>query len=427
MASNLNLLSSTNRIEIPFIKVTIGDYTFGACAYKTKSSTGYNNIQDVQFPNYITKLSIVKINGQVNTYTLSLTYAIRPGDDPNFFEKVFSKVSKSRAIKFSYGDYSVPNYYYKDEKAIITKIDTSFDRSSARISYTISAISSGALSYSIKKPFGARKHVRPSKIIYEILKDDSNGIGELFYGLKPYLKNTEQLKSWGIIAGGDKEVDLDFKETSPIEYIQYLVNSMIPSDETKAKSKGKAFYAFTIHDENENNTKYKDINGPYFTVKRVEKDIQYSDSYEITLGYPSGNLVTDFSYSDNQNYSLLYDYQESLEVNKYTDRVNPVTGEITSEYTPALLSTSGSRVPTSAEKTWYTKLTEYPVSASITVRGLLRPALLMEYVKLNVIFHGRKHISSGIYIITKQTDTIDGSGYRTTLDLTRIASDPDFQ
>jgi hypothetical protein len=44
----------------------------------------------------------------------------------------------------------------------------------------------------------------------------------------------------------------------------------------------------------------------------------------------------------------------------------------------------------------------------------------MTYVKLNVLFYGRKHISSGYYIITKQTDTIDQSGFRTTLNLTRI-------
>lgn len=426
MASNLNLLSSTNRIEIPFIKVKIGDYTFGACAANTKSISAYNNLKDIQFPNYIKSLSIVKINGQVNTYTLNLTYPIRPGDDPNFFEKIFSNVSVSRSITFSYGDYSVPNYYYKDEKAIITKVTTSFDRNSATISYIVNAVSSGALGYSIKKSYGAT-HAKPSEIIYKILKDDSNGLGDLFYGLKPYLKNTEQLRSWGIIAGGDKAVDLEYKNTSPIEYIQYLVNSMIPQDTLTNKTKSKAFYAFTIHDENENNVKYKDINGPYFTITRVEKDIQYSDAYEITLGYPSGNLVTNFSYENNENYSLLYDYQESLDINNYVERVNAVTGEITTNYSPALISSSGTRTPTAIEKNWYTKLTEYPVSASITIKGLLRPALLMEYVKLNVIFHGRKHISSGIYIITKQTDQIDGSGYRTTLNLTRIASDPDFQ
>ena len=72
--------------------------------------------------------------------------------------------------------------------------------------------------------------------------------------------------------------------------------------------------------------------------------------------------------------------------------------------------------------TWWSKITEYPISATITIKGLLRPALLMEYVNLNVLFFGKKHIASGIYIITKQVDSINGSGCRTTLNLTRIDS-----
>ena len=48
----------------------------------------------------------------------------------------------------------------------------------------------------------------------------------------------------------------------------------------------------------------------------------------------------------------------------------------------------------------------------------------MTYLRLNTIFPGgHKHISSGLYIITKQVDTIDGSGYRTTLSLTKINGD----
>lgn len=47
----------------------------------------------------------------------------------------------------------------------------------------------------------------------------------------------------------------------------------------------------------------------------------------------------------------------------------------------------------------------------------------MTYVKLNVLFFGRKHINSGYYIITSQTDSVDSSGYQTTLKLTRIKGD----
>ena len=58
------------------------------------------------------------------------------------------------------------------------------------------------------------------------------------------------------------------------------------------------------------------------------------------------------------------------------------------------------------------------------MQGLLRPAILMSYVRLNVIFPGgHKHISSGLYLVTQQKDRIDSNGYRTTLSLTKISGD----
>jgi hypothetical protein len=47
----------------------------------------------------------------------------------------------------------------------------------------------------------------------------------------------------------------------------------------------------------------------------------------------------------------------------------------------------------------------------------------MQYLRLNVIFPGgNKHISSGLYIVTKQIDDINASGYTTTLSITRISN-----
>jgi hypothetical protein len=69
-------------------------------------------------------------------------------------------------------------------------------------------------------------------------------------------------------------------------------------------------------------------------------------------------------------------------------------------------------------------MTEFPITATLTMKGLARPSLLMSYVKLNVWFHGgMKHISSGLYVITKQQDIIDSSGYKTTLTLLRVGGD----
>lgn len=70
-------------------------------------------------------------------------------------------------------------------------------------------------------------------------------------------------------------------------------------------------------------------------------------------------------------------------------------------------------------------MTRFPITATLTIKGLLRSAMLMNYVRVNTYFYGQKHISSGLYVITKQEDRIDSSGYRTTLSLTRIAGDDD--
>ena len=69
-------------------------------------------------------------------------------------------------------------------------------------------------------------------------------------------------------------------------------------------------------------------------------------------------------------------------------------------------------------------MAKYPISATLTVQGLLRPAQLMQYIRLNIYFPGgKKHVNSGLYIITKQIDTIGlSTGYITQLELTRISN-----
>ena len=49
----------------------------------------------------------------------------------------------------------------------------------------------------------------------------------------------------------------------------------------------------------------------------------------------------------------------------------------------------------------------------------------MSYVRLNVYFYGKRHMNSGLYIITKQTDNISESGCTTTLKLTRVGGADD--
>ena len=129
--ANLNLLGGMNLVESPYIKVQIGGYTFGALS-KTEVNQDYVNYE-IQYPNYIQNLQVQKINGQVNKYTLELSYPVPEGEDPNFFDKVFSSVSKTRKIVFSYGDMTMPSFIYKDEEAIITKITQNINVLTSRL------------------------------------------------------------------------------------------------------------------------------------------------------------------------------------------------------------------------------------------------------------------------------------------------------
>ena len=72
-------------------------------------------------------------------------------------------------------------------------------------------------------------------------------------------------------------------------------------------------------------------------------------------------------------------------------------------------------------------MTQYPTKTSATIKGLLKPALLMSYVRLNVYFYGRKDILSGLYVVTSQDDGITtSSGFRTTLSLLKVKGDEDL-
>lgn len=412
--SSVNLLGFTTRVETPFVKVTIGDYTFGVYENQdlrnSRDELGVFKLQKIKYPNFIQSLNITKINGRVNRYTLSIEYAITQDNDPNFFEKVFSSVSKTRKIVFSYGDLSAPTFIYRDEQAIITSITSRLNAGGSKIEYTISAVSSAILATSGAFTFNGRR-AKPSDVILELLYQDKYGLLEVF----PGMRDRNIVLSKGLIAGDDVAVNLLRKTNmSSLDYLNFLVSSMTTGESSLTKNK---IYALIIVDDTSG-----DFEGPYFKVEPVSKSKDDLQTYEIDIGYPSQNLVTAFSIDNNLTYSLFYDYQLKINDAEYTQRIND-RGELVEVFAPVIASNTETFTPGESDKTWWTKVTEYPITASITLKGLLRPALLMTRVRLNVFYYGRKHISSGLYIVTSQEDQIDYDGYRTTLRITRISPD----
>ena len=132
---------------------------------------------------------------------------------------------------------------------------------------------------------------------------------------------------------------------------------------------------------------------------------------------------TNFQINNQANWSIMYDYNKSIKSSDYIKRIGD-DGSIEYQFSPLIRGTDLKL--DHEDKAWWTKVTSFPIQATITLKGLLRPAILMTYVKLNVWFFGHKHNASGYYIITSQEDNISSAGYLTTLGLTRVAGDEEL-
>jgi len=414
--ANINLLSSPSRIETPYIKVQIGAYVFGVFDKTSINLTNGQVINNIKYPNYIQGLKIEKINGTVNKYTLNMRYPITEFVDPNFFEKVFSSVSQSRKIIFSYGDLSAPSYVYKDEEAIILDVKKNFEMSSSVITYTVKAVSVGTLlsvgAYSFTSSEWTGRH-KPSALIKKVLFDKRYGLQEVFYGMSD--KNLVETE--GLIAADDVYTNIRAKTNiSPIDYVLYLVDCMKSSTTRKQAS----FYTLVVVDDTSG--KFK---GPYFKVVKTDKIKEMPSAYDLDVGFPSSNIVTNFQVDNDESYSIYFNFQEKLNDVQTVQRLDD-EGNLIEQYAPILTSNTSNRLTNEEEKTWWSKVTEYPIKAKITVKGLLRPAILMTHVRLNIYCYGRKFLDSGLYAVTKQEDEINTSGYRTTLSLLRVGKATDI-
>ncbi len=411
----MDLLSYPSLVEAPFIIVKIGDFTFGQYERNGTYASGELN---VTFPNFMQSLNVTKINGQVNVYTIKMVYGIREGDDPNLLEKVFSTVSKSRKIYISYGDWASPSDIFREEEAIITKISSSVDFSSSRITYTINCTSTSKLLMAGSYNFPARSSKKASDEIIDMYKNNAYGMQDVFTGMS----NMSEDELRRLIRSDDKAIKIEGQQkTTVFNRLNYLVNSMTPIDaQDDSPLKGARYFLTVVDDILAASSK-----GPMFKVTKVDANIPTDNSlstFEVDIGYPGSNFVTSFNISNDETYSILYDFSGKIDQSKYVYRIDN-SGKIVDTVSPNITTSGYLQYSREIDKSWWTNMTQFPISATMTIKGLLRPAILMDYVKVNSWFYGSKHISSGLYIITKQDDTIDGNGYRTVLNLLRVGED----
>lgn len=410
-----SLVSTQNHVESPFIIVKIGDYTFGHCEKSQKGKLKEHF--SVTYPNYMNSLNITKINGAINTYVLTMTYAITAGDDPNLLEKIFSRAaSKTRLIKLSYGDWNAPAFIYKEEEATITKLSTRVDMSRSTIQYVINCTSNALSLTAGTFSFSARR-AKPSNVLLELLSNKGYGLTNIFKGM-----SGNDFSSF--IARDDREVDIDARSsTSILDYISYLVSCMVWVGDKDSGIKTSCYF-WSVYDDTSGV-----YGGTYFKVVRVAANASTSlsyNTYELNIGYPTSEYILSFNINNDDSWALLYDYAQDVSFPQYSYLIDN-EGNLVKQEANVMTKSKVTHSASESTRNWWSLVTQFPITATVTLKGLLRPAMLMSYVKVNTYFYGRKHISSGLYIITKQEDTIQqNSGYRTTLTLTRVGGDESY-
>ena len=411
----MDLISTENFVESPFIIVKMGDYTFGSYTGNTNKAI-LGSTMNVTYPNFMKGINVVKINGQVNTYTLRMTYAITENDDPNMLEKVFSSIKDSREMTLTYGDWNSPSNIYKEETALITSIKSNVYFKGSTIEYTINGVSNALNLGSAVYDFPER-NAKPSDVIKEILYSPSYGMQKIFTGMV----NKKNVANNNMIASDDKEVNIGAKQsTSALDYINYLTKHMVSTTNKQDAVIQDSMYQMAIMDDSKNQ-----YGGPYFKVKKIDTNVSRStadNAWEIVVGYPGDNFVMNFEINNDEAWSILYDYKDKIDQSSYTYRIDN-NGKIITEMSPSIARSRKTKSLSERNRTWWTQMTQFPITATLTIKGLIRPTLIMDYLKLTTLFYGQKHISSGIYVITKQEDSIDANGYRTTLTLLRVKGD----
>lgn len=219
---------------------------------------------------------------------------------------------------------------------------------------------------------------------------------------------------------------------NPLNYLNYLVSCMVNNSDTGNATIKTSRYALSIKDDTNNEyggTYFRvvEIPSPKSSTKPSEKNANSGntdsfDTYDLDIGYPGENLVTSFQIKNSESWSILYELSNNNKTSQYVYRIGD-NGAKEIINAPNVTTSQSLYRQTEALRTWWTNVTEYPIQATVTIKGLLRPSMLMTYVRINCYFYGNKYIASGLYIITKQEDTIDANGYKTTLTLTRIGGD----
>ena len=391
------LLSYPTVVEAPVIVLNMNGVVIG----------GYGNFGD-RYPNYISSMTVDKTSGRINQYRINLVYQVRFGEDPNFIDKLLSKTGFTNKIQILYGDAN-GGKLFRDDEALVTDVTFNENVATKSISYTITATSSIISASSAMSNYSAKTD-KPSNLIRKLFYSSNDTSRALLSSFSGMAQKT-LVESSGLIPTNDSVVRTQpMINVSPLAMLNYYVSGMYNENTN-------SLYALTYHDDTTN-----EFNGPYIKIISIgETDSSTLDGgyFEIDVGYPGDNFVINFSVDNGVYFPLVYKYNQDLPKWVY-DIDND--GNIYSTKTNSLVTNNKFNRPNVIMSEWWKRVTEYPISATLTIKGLMKAVMLGSYIRVNVLFYGNQDLASGLYVITGQSDSISGSGYITTLSLLRVGS-----
>lgn len=382
-------------VEAPFVEVTFGNFVVGS----------YRNSAD-KWPNHISALNVKKINGEINQYQIGMTHQIRFGEDPNKVDKILSSIRYNK-ISIRYGD-CMSGSIFRDNEAVITNVVADRDYIGNKISYTVYAISACNYVTSYKTNFPAVVD-KPSNVIRKLLYN-SGQTSILLQEAFPVMANKLYVESEGLIPNNDIILSIDAQiNSNPLQYINYLVACMSSNSNASGSTIKNSTYYITYNDSS---------GGAYFEIKEVKSGHSTAltnSVYEVYVGYPDNNFIRNFTINNDTSWAMLYENGFVSSERVFSIDSN---GNNQAIFSPNIMSTS--KEMTEVQKNWWTQMTTFPISAELTLRGLLRPINLIDFINVHVVFYGQEHITSGTYVVTGQQDVLNGSGFVTKLGLTRV-------
>lgn len=381
-------------------------FKVGSLDIDTSSQNLYGN-----HANYMLSLENVKNgSGCVNSFTVSIAYVPKFGDDPDLIDKALSFSDRKCTLQYGYG---VDDFHTDEYVGQI--LDYSVEIRNNMLYYTITGYSSITPLIDSKLSFDAIDSTADSESRRPTVVAKN--------AIEKYL--TEYKISDYKVVVDDNVKDLaedSIEAASDISLFDYVSSILkLARDETQPNTEEvelneRITYTYTISD-------YNNSSGKSINITKIDPSEEQSIKIIFNWMDKNDNLVIDFK-TDFSGAILLnrnYVTQDGVSVDKYTINEKGEAEKVTTKVKESSY-TSGSTSDKDASSTSYTwaEAVQHSYTATLSLVGIPCEIPLGTIIEVVPLIYGKPHHTQGRYMVTKTTDTLDSSGFRTTLEMFKL-------